>query len=207
MLVSAGLWSHYHQSIASLTHSFRHFTQRTLAAYKQLSHSHTVDSADLRAALYLLNSRYVSTHRVTLAMYTAHANATRAQADDLSGALASDHSATSSTQAKSKPPIKAVRSLTTKRPAQPRKQRIKSTGRTSFSPASTSPLRVWFRNHLRSPYPREREKTRLSKASGMNMEQVANWYTTHETLIMHIGSPTPHSHSLLAFVLCGALGS
>ena len=51
LLVSAGLWSHYLHSISALTHAFRHWTQRTLASYKQLSQSTPIDSADLNATL------------------------------------------------------------------------------------------------------------------------------------------------------------
>jgi len=176
LLVDAGLWAHYCHSVSSLTQSFRQFTQRTLAAFKQLSHSSSVSSADLEAALATLNRSYIDAHAATLALYTAQACSISSHIDidrgthDLGKAVPSSELPT-----KAKTRVKAVRSLTTKRPTELSRQRSKRGGRTAFPSRSTGALRVWFRSHLRSPYPSEREKAKLSKASGMNVEQVANW--------------------------------
>ena len=171
LLESAGLWPHYLDSIAALTRSFHLFTQRTLAAYKQLSERTPVDSTDLHNTLSALNVRYVDAHHAVLAAYTNHI---QTSAD--SGTSTATRP-TQSTQSRAR--VKAVRSLTTKQAASAKQRPAKDGRRTFFSAASTSALRVWFKGHLRAPYPSEKQKRRLSEASGMSVEQVANWYAPH----------------------------
>ena len=179
LLVSAGLWSHYQQSIAALTQTFRHFMQRTLAAYKQLSRTCAIDSAEVQYALSTLSNCYVSVHGTALTLYSTHAAASQVHNNSESNTSTPFHSAAQHPPAaKQKPRVKAVRSLSTTRSKESNRQRGKRGGRTSFPTASTGALRLWFRSHLRAPYPSDREKARLSKASGMIVEQVANWYVS-----------------------------
>jgi len=38
-------------------------------------------------------------------------------------------------------------------------------------------LKIWFREHINSPYPSEEEKMRLSSLSGLDISQIDYWFT------------------------------
>ena len=77
-------------------------------------------------------------------------------------------------QVASRPKVRAVRSLSRRAAASP--SRAASSNRRPFPASATARLKRWFVAHLSSPYPSEKQKGRLSRVTGMAVDQVANWW-------------------------------
>ena len=60
----------------------------------------------------------------------------------------------------------------------------------SRSNTGTRPLRIWFSDHLDSPYPSESEKDRLTHESGLSKTQVSNWFSNARRRKKHFEQAT-----------------
>jgi hypothetical protein len=192
-LMKADLLSSFHQHVDSLDSSFQRFAEQIIASHRKV--------AALSLSSALLPSRGPNSAHWPLLYYCVQFQAVDASSDGSAVSPSLDVLqaqfiavflrllrlyAARAQQVASRPKVKAVRSLTAT--TAPSTTPGPSTEpRRPFPTSATAALKRWFIAHLSSPYPSQKQKSRLCRATGMTVEQLGNW-----SVPAHPPTQSPH---------------
>ena len=151
LLTRAGLLPRFQRSSETLEQTFHTFVYRIVASHQHLRPLPSA-SAALSAALSTLHPPFLTAYTTVIHLFTARAQTLL-----------------------SPPKVRAVRSHKPK-PSPSSPSSTSGQARPSYPRAAAAPLRRWFIQHLDAPYPTERQKGKLSAASGLTAAQVCNWF-------------------------------